>query len=49
MSKNILDKVLKLVLTVPPWLIILEVRVKQWFMKLVLVLVTLEILSFPTP
>ena len=41
---NVLGKVLESMLIFPPCLIILKRRVKQWFMKLGLVLVTLETL-----
>ena len=42
--QNVLDKVLEVVLTLPLSLIILEIRVDQLFMELVLVLVTLAVL-----
>ena len=41
---NVLDKVLEMGLIFPSLLIILETRVEQWFMKLVLVLFTLFVI-----
>ena len=46
---NISDKVFEVVLTFPPWLIILEIRVEQGFMELVLVLVIPIILEISAP
>ena len=42
---NVLDKALEMGFIFPSLLIILEIRVEQWFMKLVLVLFTLAILK----
>ena len=45
---NVLDKALEMGLIFPSFLVILEIRVEQWFMKLVLVLFTLAILKIST-
>ena len=45
---NVLGKVLEMVLAFPSLLIILKIRVEQWFIKIILVLVTLPILRIST-